>query len=179
MDRAQRIRLSKRLSYHLRHDPAAAGLELDPGGWTSVDDVLAGVKGLRSRKQLEEVISAGGKRRFELSGDGRRIRARYGHSVAVDPAHERTPPPDVLYHGTAERNLDRILRDGLQPMGRQQVHLSERREDATEVGRRHGRPVILEVAARRMHEEGFVFSRATDGVWLVDEVPPRHVSRWI
>ncbi|MDX1657177.1 MAG: RNA 2'-phosphotransferase, partial [Nitriliruptorales bacterium] len=63
------------------------------------------------------------------------------------------------------------------PMGRQQVHLSERREDATEVGRRHGRPVILEVAARHMHEEGFVFSRATDRVWLVDEVPSGYLTR--
>jgi putative RNA 2'-phosphotransferase len=33
-------RLSRFLSYVLRHDPGAVGIELDPGGWVDVDTLL-------------------------------------------------------------------------------------------------------------------------------------------
>lgn len=175
MKPSRRVKLSKRLSYHLRHDPAAAGVELDAQGWTDVDELLAGL-GDVGREALEEVVARSEKQRFELSEDRRRIRARYGHSVRVDPAHDARQPPDVLYHGTSRRHLGTIRQQGLRRMGRQRVHLSERVEEARTVGRRHGDPVVLQVDARRMDADGYAFSEATDGVWLVDEVPPRYLD---
>jgi putative RNA 2'-phosphotransferase len=35
------VTISKFLAKHLCHDPAALGLTLQPGGWVSVDDLLA------------------------------------------------------------------------------------------------------------------------------------------
>lgn len=175
MDRRSRIRLSKRLSYHLRHDPAAAGVELDPAGWAPVQDLLEGL-GSRgrpvTRAQLEEVVARSDKRRFELSADGRRIRARYGHSVEVDPGHAAATPPEILYHGTSRASLGRIRREGLKPMGRRQVHLSEGVADALRVGRRHGDPVVLEVDAAGLVADGAPPRPAAPGVWLVERVPP-------
>jgi putative RNA 2'-phosphotransferase len=81
-------------------------------------------------------------------------------------------PPAVLYHGTARRFLDSILRDGLRPGGRRHVHLSADRETAVRVGGRHGSPVVLVVDAAGLHHAGHVFYRSANGVWLTDAVPP-------
>lgn len=172
-------RLSKRLSYVLRHDPASIGVVLDAAGWTSIDALLTGLAdaGVRvDRGRLHQLVADSTKQRFELDDPGERIRARYGHSVEVDTAHAPTAPPDVLYHGTHPAALDRILAEGLRPMGRRQVHLSADTADARSIGARRGEPVILEVDAAAMHGEGCRFRQAGRGVWLVDEVPARFLA---
>lgn len=179
MDRRQRTRLSRRLSYHLRHDPAAAGVRLDRAGWVRVDDLLDGLtaRGFPvSRDQLETLAAAS--RRFELSADGARIRALYGHSVPVDPGHHAVRPPATLYHGTVPAALDAIMRDGLRPMGRQHVHLSGTPQDARRVGRRRGTTVVLAVDARGLVADGLPVRQAAREVWLVDHVPPDRLWRW-
>ncbi|MDQ3639739.1 MAG: RNA 2'-phosphotransferase, partial [Actinomycetota bacterium] len=45
------------------------------------------------------------------------------------------------------------------------------------VGARRGRPVVLAVAAGEMHRDGDVFYRSGNGVWLVEHVAPRYLSR--
>lgn len=173
-------RLSKRLSYVLRHDPASLGLTLDPSGWASVTALLRGLGDAGvpvDRDRLERLVAGSPKRRFELSGDRELIRARYGHSVPVDPGHAASRPPAVLYHGTHPDVVERILAEGLRPMGRRQVHLSPDSAAAREVGRRRGRPVVLEVDAAAMHADGHRFERAGPTVWLTDVVPPRYLRR--
>ncbi len=80
-------------------------------------------------------------------------------------------PPEFLYHGTATRFLDSILDEGLKPQQRQHVHLSADIEPATAVGQRYGKPVILKIKALLMHEQGFVFYRSENSVWLTQSVP--------
>jgi putative RNA 2'-phosphotransferase len=84
-------------------------------------------------------------------------------------------PPEVLYHGTADRSVESIRRDGLRPGRRTHVHLSADEETAVAVGRRHGRPVVLRVLAGQMHAAGHAFYRSDNGVWLTDAVPPEHI----
>lgn len=172
-------RLSKRLSYVLRHDPGSIGLTLDPAGWARLDDLLVGFREAGvpiDAERLRRLVARGPKQRFELDDAGDRIRARYGHSVDVDPSHAHAVPPDVLYHGTRPPVVQTILAEGLRPMRRQRVHLSTDTETAREVGSRRGEPVILAVDAGAMHREGHRFQRATSGVWLVDEVPARFLK---
>lgn len=83
----------------------------------------------------------------------------------------------MLYHGTAAANWAAISREGLHPRSRHAVHLSPNAETARTVGARHGRPIVLVVATGRMHAAGFTFSRADNGVWLVDHVPPEFLTR--
>jgi putative RNA 2'-phosphotransferase len=85
-------------------------------------------------------------------------------------------PPEFLYHGTATRFLDAILREGLKAQQRQHVHLSEDIEIATNVGQRYGIPVILKVKALLMYEQGFVFYRSENGVWLTDKIPNQYIE---
>ena len=148
------VRLSKRMSSWLRHHPEAIGLTMDGAGWVPVDQLLANAsargKGF-SRESLELVVAANNKKRFEFDETGTQIRARQGHSVPVDLGYAEAEPPEVLYHGTAQRTLALIWRDGLLPMKRHAVHLSAETETAVKVGSRHGKPAVLVVAAARMH----------------------------
>jgi putative RNA 2'-phosphotransferase len=174
------VEISKFLSLVLRHKPEAIGLALDAQGWAALDELLmksnaAGT--LLSRNDVLRVIQTSEKKRFTLSDDGQRIRAAQGHSVAVDLGLVPREPPAVLYHGTATRFLDRILAEGLKPQGRQQVHLSADQETARRVGQRHGKPVVLQIDARRMQQAGFEFFLAENGVWLTSRVPQGFIFR--
>ncbi len=131
-----------------------------------------------SRAELNELVEGNDKRRFSISSDGAFIRAAQGHSVPVNLGLEPTTPPIFLYHGTARHRLDSIFSDGLQPMQRQQVHLSNFPIDAEAIGRRHGRPVVIEVAALAMNEMGHDFFVADNGVWLTASVPANFLGFW-
>lgn len=168
------MRRGKRLAYALRHHPEVARITLEPGGWADLDDLLAGLGW--SRPILMELVEGDDKGRYELSEDGRKIRALHGHSVDVDLGYEPVTPPPVLYHGTATRFVSSIESQGLLPMRRQFVHLSSSEEEAVSVGARHGRPVVLQVDAQAMADAGYEFHLSGDGVWLVSDVPPRFLS---
>lgn len=166
------IRLSKRMSKALRHQPERVGLTLDPSGWVAVTDLLDAL-GV-GEEELREVVARNDKQRFTIDGD--RIRANQGHSVEVDLGLPTATPPDVLFHGTVAQFLDDIMRDGLRPMSRHDVHLSPDRETARRVGARRGRPVILSVDAKAMSDAGHEFRLSANGVWLTQHVPAHYLS---
>ena len=175
-----RKRISKFASKVLRHQPGLIGAELDADGYMAVADLLAGMasNGMRvSREQLAEVVETNDKGRFGFSADGRKIRAVQGHSVALEGSTvTRADPPDVLYHGTADRNVAAIFREGLIPGRRIHVHLSKDVATATTVGSRHGRPVVLRIDAKHAAAAGVPFYLAENGVWLCDALPPKYLS---
>eukprot|EP00171_Calliarthron_tuberculosum_P017179 IDg17179t1 len=109
-----KIKLSKFLSFVLRHNPEKIGLQLDSQGWVSVEVLLqkANAQGKKlNRLVLEEIVNSNEKKRFCFSEDGTKIRANQGHSVRVDLGLLPQSPPPKLYHGTATRFLSSILRD--------------------------------------------------------------------
>lgn len=99
-----------------------------------------------------------------------------GHSVDVELGYAPAVPPDVLYHGTADRNLDSIRRAGLLKGQRHHVHLSPDPATAANVGQRYGQPVVLKIDAAAMHAAGMQFFISTNGVWLTDHIPPRYIA---
>jgi putative RNA 2'-phosphotransferase len=173
------VRVSKRLSYVLRHRPESIGIALDEAGWVPVDDLLAALAaaGLPlTRPQLDAVVATNDKRRFAYDPAGCRIRASQGHSVDVDLGYAPTQPPPVLFHGTVDRAVCTVLAEGLHPGRRHAVHLSADVATARAVGGRRGRPVVLRVDAAGMAAEGAVFTRSANGVWLTDAVPARYLA---
>jgi putative RNA 2'-phosphotransferase len=83
----------------------------------------------------------------------------------------------MLYHGTATRFVESILKEGLLKQQRQHVHLSEKLETATAVGARHGKPTILMVNAKQMHEDAFLFYKSENNVWLTDNVEVKYIKQ--
>jgi len=179
MDERERTRLSKFLSFALRHEPGAIGVELDDAGWVSVDLLLESARGHGTeitRAMLEDIVATSSKHRFVLSDDGQRIRAAQGHSVDVDLQYAIAVPPDILFHGTIESRMPAIRAQGLLRMSRHHVHLSLDAATARAVAARRGKPVVLEILAGRMHRDGFAFHVSTNGVWLTEHVPPAYIQ---
>jgi putative RNA 2'-phosphotransferase len=180
MNNSRLVKISKYLSKHLRHQPERIGIKLAPGGWVSVDELLAACKNHSfpiNSAELNEVVASNDKKRFSFDSTGTLIRANQGHSVEVDLQLEPAIPPDVLYHGTGHGAVEAILREGLCKMSRHHVHLSKDIATAKTVGTRHGRPVVFAVDAAAMHEAGYTFYCSENGVWLVEHVPPEYLNQ--
>jgi len=170
-------KVSKFLSYLLRHNPERFGLELDAYGFADLDRVIAVLNnrfGQMDRRDLFDLVQKDAKGRFQIEAD--KIRAAYGHSIEVKPLDDPVQPPEQLYHGTSPTKAVRIRKQGLKPMGRQFVHLSCNKAAAFEVGKRHDRqPVIIRIQARKAWQEGISFYKAAN-TYLVKFVAPQYLE---
>lgn len=154
---------SKKLSYLLRHSDLP-----DKQGWIPVEDLVSRFG--YTEQGLKHIVANDAKHRYEFSEDNKSVRALYGHSNHVHIQWEITEPPAILYHGTAKRFLDSILNEGLKGMDRNYVHLSETIEEAIQVGKRHGEPVVLAIDTKVAIQDGGCFYRVPNGVWLTEDV---------
>lgn len=179
MNEREKKQKSKFLSLILRHSPETIGLALDANGWVSVEELLtktAKAKQSISFDELKEVVETNDKKRFAFSEDLSLIRANQGHSVTVDLKLDQKAPPGLLYHGTAIKNLESIKKKGLIKGERHHVHLSADKETAIKVGGRHGKPVVLSIAAMNMYQSGITFYQSENGVWLTDAVAVQFID---
>ena len=170
-------RVSRFLSFLLRHRPADYPLQFDRQGFVSWDDLVAMVQDRFPEITVEEIrdiIEGSDKKRFELN-EGK-ARATYGHSFPVELGLESVEPPSPLYHGTARDLAETILQEGLKPRGRQYVHLSASVEEALAVGkRRDPSPTILLVDCRAAYASGILFY-SSGPLFLAKEIPAKFLS---
>ncbi|MEM2144080.1 MAG: RNA 2'-phosphotransferase [Candidatus Jordarchaeaceae archaeon] len=176
MEEDLRIKVSKYMSYLLRHNPE--NLKMDEHGFVDLGEFLEKIK---SRFQISdelifEIVEKSERKRFEIIEN--KIRALYGHSIRVNLELEEDQIIKVLYHGTTPDAASKILKFGLKPRGRKWVHFSPTIEIAREVGlRRNPKPVILEIDAEEARKNGVKFYRATDKVYLSGDVAPKYIKR--
>lgn len=169
-------KISKYLSFILRHEPESISLQLNAEGWADIEELVTRTKKFKLTKELiKTVVESNDKQRFAISGDCQRIKANQGHSIKVDLELEASTPPDILLHGTAERFVEAIFKQGLVKQQRHHVHLSETQHVALSVGARYGKPVLLKVDAKQMHLDGYEFFKTANNVWLVDCVPVKYL----
>ena len=163
------VQESKRLAYLLRHSCLP-----DHNGWVNISVLVQEYNFIAH--EIERIVFEDAKGRFEFSDEGLSVRALYGHSINVNLELGTIQPPLVLYHGTAEKYINNIMKEGINPRMRNYVHLSETTDMAQQVGARHGFPIVLSVDAKSMVEDGYKFYKAQRGVWLVDCVPSKYIK---
>ena len=170
--------VSKFIALILRHKPETIGISRYEHGWANVDELIPGINRTTpfDLEMLEEIVSTDNKQRYSFNEDKTLIRANQGHSIPVDVELDECIPPDILWHGTGEKYVQSINKEGLIPKSRLYVHLSVDIDTATKVGQRHGRPVIYKVNALKMHEEGYIFFLSKNGVWLTKRVPVQYLE---
>jgi len=174
------INISKFLSLVLRHQPETIGIQLDNNGWTDVNELIekANNYGIKfDRETLSHIVATNSKKRFAFNDTLDKIRASQGHSVEIELGYTNQKPPEILFHGTAEKFVQSILDTGLEKRNRQHVHLSSDLETAIKVGQRHGKPFIFNVLAEQMYNDNFQFYISDNGVWLTDNVPTKYLKR--
>lgn len=173
-------KISRFLSYVLRHKPESIGITLDSNGWVRIDVLIRQAKKHRmylSQDLITEIVRTNDKKRFTLSEDNLKIRAAQGHSTnQVNIAYIEKIPPEHLYHGTATHFLDSIFQQGLIAGKRHYVHISYDEKTAVTVGKRHGKPIVLRINALAMYQQGFKFYLADNGVWLTNNVPSQFLE---
>ncbi len=173
------IKTSKFLSLVLRHNPSLIGIILDENGWVDVEELLEKLKSKNlylNFNELKAIVESNNKKRFALSDDSKKIRANQGHSISVELGYKEQVPPDFLFHGTSEKNIDSIFKDGISKMKRHHVHLSQDFATAHQVGKRHGTPVILKINSKEMQKAGFPFFLSDNNVWLTDFIPIEFIT---
>lgn len=164
------IRKGKQLSFLLRHDTE---YKFDEHGYREVQDLVQNHGFIKD--EIVELVETNDKQRYEFNDDKSKIRARQGHSVNINVDLKETLPPDVLFHGTATRFLPSIKEKGILKMSRNYVQLSENFDIAMEVGKRHGKPVVLTVDTKTMREEGVKFYLSNNNVWLTEFVDSKYI----
>lgn len=170
-------RLSRFLSYLLRHRPQDYPLRFDSQGFVDWGELIEMVQARFpeiSEEEVVEVVEGSDKKRFEIKKG--KVRATYGHSFPVDLGLDDVEPPESLYHGTARDLAQSILREGLKPRGRQYVHLSSSIEEAMAVGkRRDPSPAVLVIHSQNAHASGIRFYRSGP-LFLTTEIPVKFLS---
>lgn len=172
-------KLSRFLSLILRHKPEIIGIELDEHGWAEVAALIEGVnkKHTINMDILEEIVRTDDKQRYSFNEDRTLIRANQGHSILVDVELPITKPPKELWHGTAEKYVVSIEKNGLISKSRLYVHLSVDIETAVKVGGRHGKPIVYKIDAEQMDKDGYTFYLSVNGVWLTKTVPVQYLQK--
>jgi len=174
-------KISKFLSYVLRHHPQKFGIQLDSQGYANLAQILSLFNGkfkdhVITKTTLEELIIKSDKKRFEIMGN--KIRATYGHSLEkkiIFPRAKMLPP--YLYHGTTLLAAQKILNEGLKPKGRQYVHLSKEISMAIKVGkRRTSHPIVLIIDCEKARKLGITFFISGD-LYLSEYIPPECISK--
>ncbi|XP_032384177.1 tRNA 2'-phosphotransferase 1 isoform X2 [Etheostoma spectabile] len=129
------VRLSKSMSYALRHGANQMGLQMGTDGFVFVEELLAHPQFRSySLEDVERVVATNDKQRFKLlphPEDGRlQIRASQGHSVQVMDLELKpviagsSDCPAEAVHGSYLRNWSSIQEQGLSRMKRTHIHLA-------------------------------------------------------
>lgn len=168
------IRLSKTLSYLLRHGNDAAGLTADEEGWFCTTEVASATsRVIRRPVCADEIITTAsryGGGRFEVFGT--RIRP-----ASCTFARSGAAGPDILYHATTRPRVDAFVEQGqLVNPGGAPLQLARGEGHAWRVAHRHWEdPVVLYVDAARARRDGVHFERTRTGHFVTRAVPIRHV----
>jgi putative RNA 2'-phosphotransferase len=175
-------RISKFLSYLLRHHPEKFKLSLDSQGFADLDDILKILNKKYKQQEIDrafliELLKKSNKRRFEIVKD--KIRAFYGHSIKNKiEMYKVEKAPVRLFHGTNLNAYQKIKEEGLKRRRRQYVHLSESIETAYSVGKRKTeKPVILQIDSISAQNEGVSFYKSGD-MYLADYIPSKYISQY-
>ena len=174
------MKLIHTMAHALRHDPTKYGLEPDPEGWVSFDDLIISMRYERrewmniERYNIEELLAAMESDRFEIAGA--KIRAAYGHSIHLEKPPATVEPPEFLFHGTDAVSMPEIMAKGLLRMGRRFAHLSSDIDWVLRFITCKPRWAVIRVRAREAHKSSISFRKANHHVWLVDSMSPEFLQ---
>jgi len=160
----------------LRHEPKRFGVNVDEYGSCDMDELVEAINNQKNwngvtKELILKIAREDKKERYQIGGNT--IRARYGHSYPVKHKTFNRELPTTLYHGTNKKSLFKIMdcKEGLLPMKRENVHLSESRNFADLAAKRRKDPRMIKVDVKKAQELGVSFTYVGNEVWLSGPVP--------
>lgn len=170
-------KISKTLSYYLRHGATQEGIPIDEHGYVDVH-LLLEKKDFTHLKfeDIERVVKHNSKQRFEMM-DGM-IRARQGHSIQIIKDPGFTPITSIedidrlAIHGTYMELLHTLLASpGISRMARQHIHMTTpdivfNGKKGTQSGVRYDTDLFIWVNLQKVLALGLPLMRSSNGVIL-------------
>ncbi|XP_076368072.1 tRNA 2'-phosphotransferase [Tachypleus tridentatus] len=172
------VRLSKSLSWLLRHGAEKEGLNIEHGGFVSVDKLLSFPQfSSVTVEDVKRVVEYNDKKRFTLRHHPEtgelQIRANQGHSVKIGEegllvALKPEDCPDMIVHGTYFKNWPEIKVDGVSRMKRNHIHFAVGLpgENGVISGMRKNCEIFILVDAIKAIDDGYKFFRSENNVIL-------------
>jgi putative RNA 2'-phosphotransferase len=177
LDEAKTEQLGRLVAGALRHFPDDLNLAMDSKGWVDLSDLSEVIHHRHSwanKNLLMALVESDPKKRYEISKG--RIRARYGHSVAVELDHPENELP-FLYYGANEEEAERILEVGLKSASQRYVHLSTTQGKARHVGTfRTSNPKVIQADAASARAAGVKMMTVNADIVLSEPIPPQFLS---
>ena len=166
--------LAKFLNYVLGRRPDEFGLVTDKEGFVKIKVLIKAVneeEGLKyvRRPHINEIMITLPHHGLEVADDLIRVINREHlpkQTFALNP-------PKLLYTCVRKKAYPHVLDKGIGPTGFAKVILSSHRDLAKRMGRRSDRAaVLLTVQVNHSEENGVVFFKAGDSLFLADFIPP-------
>ena len=193
------VRISKALSWALRHAAPELGLTMGPDGYVPVQEILQHPhKKFRgaTMEDIRRVVETNAKQRFSLTERNGEmlIRANQGHSITtIDPYLLLTPIPPkdlatmtTILHGTYMEPWEQHIRkEGLSLMSRTHIHFAAGMPGENQVisGMRKSCGVYVYIDAEQCARDKIEFFSSANGVLLTAGVnnegilPPKYFSK--
>ncbi|XP_054707734.1 tRNA 2'-phosphotransferase 1-like [Uloborus diversus] len=172
------VKLSKLLSWLLRHGANKEGLSLDGAGYIEIEKILS-LKQFQNytSDDILRVVDINDKQRFSIRKNIEtgllQIRANQGHSLSVDDKELLTlldehTVPELVYHGTYFRSLNSIKENGLSKMKRNHIHFTSKYPTNSSIisGMRKNCEIFIVVAAKKAFADGYKFFKSENDVIL-------------
>ncbi|KIL65540.1 hypothetical protein M378DRAFT_76750 [Amanita muscaria Koide BX008] len=181
------VRLSKTISWLLRHGAKSEGLAMRTDGCVKVEDLLANPK-IKSQNvdfaRLQAIVTADAKQRYALLSEpaaeeeGRAeetwwIKANQGHSITTVEVEMKSIlsikdiPSACAVHGTSMAAWKSIAIQGLSKMKRNHIHLAQGVSDDNVIsGMRRSSQVFIYVDVQKAIDAGIKFFLSDNGVVL-------------
>jgi 2'-phosphotransferase len=167
-------KLSKFLSYILRHKAVEEGFKITIDGYIKVQDILKHKQCLGyTENDIVKVVKGNDKQRFSLQKDpdgNLWIRANQGHSMAKTTVEVELKPVTnplkypIVVHGTYKDVIKVITIQGLSKCSRQHIHFSKGKNAIS--GARKNCNVFIYIDLAKALEDGYKFFESKNGVIL-------------
>ncbi|TFK39471.1 KptA family-domain-containing protein [Crucibulum laeve] len=183
------VRVSKTLSWLLRHGAQGEGLKMRTDGYVRVVDVLNNPK-LKSQsltlEQLQDMVKVDAKQRYDLifeltaaDGDTSKgewwIKARQGHSIKtvkldLKPILTASDiPTGIAVHGTTQKAWESIATQGLSKMTRNHIHLAQGVAGQNVIsGMRKSSQILIFINLQKALDAGVKLFLSDNGVILTE-----------
>ncbi|CAG8511919.1 2193_t:CDS:2 [Funneliformis caledonium] len=174
------VKLSKSLSYVLRHGAQKEGLNIRADGYVNLHELmrLPRFKG-RTLDEIQQVVKENDKQRFALIQQTTEngdivwwIRANQGHSLEVEELEleKITNPSQIpqVIHGTYSSKWKIIETQGLSKMNRTHIHFATGKwgDQNVKSGMRANCDVYIYINVYEAMKDGIEFYRSSNGVIL-------------
>jgi len=177
MSTAKNTKISKTMTFLLRHRPDLGNLKPDTDGWVTVADLSRALSAHLSipidDQRVLSIVRKSKVKHFEIDGEKIRPVSRNGKRSS-----NRVTPPDILYYPCVAEEMESLRSaERLEPKQGRQLNLVTDEADAWRLAHRlEGSPQVLYVDAARASRFGTRFFRhQKSGNYLTQRVHVRDI----